>query len=207
MNAKKLILLGCVALSFILAVSPAMAQTRGHAAPTAAAPIQRAPISPSTTRAPIQRPTTLNSRPGFHRFDRDHRFRRVIVFNDFGFGFPFFGFPFSYPYPYAYYGYPYGAYGYPYGGYGYPYGGYGSYGYGGGYGSYGYGAGYGGYGGSGSLVMEVQRRLASAGYYSGPIDGIVGSGTRRAIRAYERSRGLPVDGTINRRLLAAMGLA
>ncbi len=60
---------------------------------------------------------------------------------------------------------------------------------------------------NGSLIVQVQRRLASAGYYSGPIDGVIGSGTRRAIRAYERSRSLPVDGAINRRLLATMGLA
>jgi Putative peptidoglycan binding domain len=204
---KKVILLSCV-VPWVLAVSSATAQTRGHAAPMARAPMQRAPMVAPTARAPIQRPTTLNSTPGSHRFNdfhRDHRFRRVIVFNNFGFGYPFFGsFPFYYPY--SYYGYPYGGYGYPYGAYGYPYGAYGSYGYGV-YGSYGYGAGYGGDAGSGSLVVEVQRRLARAGYYSGRIDGIVGSGTRRAIRAYERSHGLPVDGTINRRLLGAMGLA
>jgi hypothetical protein len=124
----------------------------------------------------------------FHRFndgdfDRDDRFRRhrfneIIVFDDFGFPF----FPFYYPYPY--YPYSYGAY-YPYG----------------------YGADQGGYGVNGSLVVQVQRRLASAGYYSGPIDGVIGRGTRRAIRAFERSHGLPIDGTIHRRLLATMGLA
>ena len=57
------------------------------------------------------------------------------------------------------------------------------------------------------MVVQVQRRLASAGYYSGPIDGVVGRGTRRAIRAFERSRGLPVDGVIHHRLLTTMGLA
>jgi Putative peptidoglycan binding domain len=121
----------------------------------------------------------------FHRFndgdfDRDDGFRRHR-FNEIiifdNFGFPFF--PFYYPYPY--YPYPYGSY-YPYG----------------------YGGGQGGYG---SLVVQVQRRLASAGFYSGPIDGVVGRGTRRAIRAFERTHGLPVDGTIHRRLLATMGLA
>ena len=116
-------------------------------------------------------------------FDRDdgfrrHRFNEIIVFDNFGFPF----FPFYYPYPY--YPYPYGAY-YPYD----------------------YSADQGGYGVNGSLVVQVQRRLASAGYYPGPIDGVIGGRTRRAIRAYERSHGLPVDGTIHRRLLATMGLA
>ena len=131
----------------------------------------------------------LNSASGFQSwrdgdFDRDDRFRRFNRFNEIivfdNFGFPFF--PFYYPDPY--YPYPYGDY----------------------Y-SYGYGAYQGGYGVNGSLIVQVQRRLASAGYYTGPIDGVIGSGTRRAIRAYERSHGLPVDGVIHRRLLATMGLA
>jgi Putative peptidoglycan binding domain len=116
------------------------------------------------------------------RFHRFHRFNEIVVFDDFGFPF----FPFYYP-PYAYYPYPY--YPDPYGAY------------------YGYGAGQGGYGVNTSVVVQVQRQLASAGYYSGRIDGVIGSGTRRAIRAYERSHGLPVDGVIHRRLLATMGLA
>jgi len=107
-----------------------------------------------------------------------HRFNKIIIFNNFAFPF----FPFYYPYPY--YPYPYGAY-YPYD----------------------YGAYQGDYGMNVSLVVQVQRRLASAGYYSGPIDGVIGRGTQRAIRAYERDHRLPVDGAINRRLLATMGLA
>ncbi len=85
-------------------------------------------------------------------------------------------------------------YGYPYGydyGYGYPYG----YGYDYNYGNYYGDAGYGdqGYGYSDrhrgeSSVAQLQRRLASAGYYHGAIDGLMGPETRRAIRAYERSQ-------------------
>jgi hypothetical protein len=99
-----------------------------------------------------------------------------------GFGFPFFGYPYYGYYPYDNYGYGYG-YGYPYG---YDY--YGGYGYG--YGDQGYGysdQGYGSRSRGGSSVMQLQRRLARAGYYHGAIDGIMGSETRRAIRAYERS--------------------
>lgn len=115
-----------------------------------------------------------------------------------------------------------GSYGYPYYGYGYPYGygyGYGS-GYGYGYRPYGYGYSSPYYGASnekvyegrsagrnGSVVVRVQQRLARAGYYRGAIDGVMGSGTRRAIRAYERAKGLRVDGEIDGQLLATMGVA
>ena len=95
------------------------------------------------------------------------------------------------------------AFGYPFG-YGYPY-----------YGYYPYRYGY--YSGPGevayqavadrSTVIAVQRRLARTGYYHGAIDGVIGYGTRNAIRSYERAHGLRIDGQIDRRLLATMGLA
>ena len=99
-------------------------------------------------------------------------------------------------------GYPYYGSGY---GYGYPY-----------YGSYPYGYGYYSprttvYVASGinddATVAAVQRRLARGGYYHGSIDGVIGSGTRTAIRAFERNNGLPSDGVIDRQLLRTMGLA
>ena len=96
--------------------------------------------------------------------------------------------------------------GYPYYGYGYPY-----------YGSYPYGYGYYNrpraviYAETGytddATVAAVQRRLARGGYYRGAIDGVIGNGTRTAIRAFERNNGLRVDGRIDRQLLATMGLA
>ena len=110
-----------------------------------------------------------------------------------GIGFPFYGGYYGFPY---YGGVPY------YGGY-YPSSGYGY------YGApvhgrpvYGYGGGY-----RGSTVARVQERLAHGGYYAGSIDGIMGPRTRSAIRAYERRHDLPVDGLIDSRLLATMGLA
>ena len=57
-----------------------------------------------------------------------------------------------------------------------------------------------------SLVAEVQRRLGDQGYYRGTVDGIVGPRTRSAIRGYERTHGLRVDGEIDRQLLAGLGL-
>ena len=57
-----------------------------------------------------------------------------------------------------------------------------------------------------SLAVEVQETLATEGFYSGPIDGIVGPGTRAAIRRYQARAGLPVTGLIDRRLIDSMGL-
>jgi hypothetical protein len=89
-----------------------------------------------------------------------------------------FALPLFYPYAYPYYGYyPYDYYGYNGSGYSY-----------------------------GNTVIEVQRRLARAGYYHGPIDRIMGPQTRRAIRAYERDHNMPAYGMIDRQLLATMGL-
>lgn len=95
--------------------------------------------------------------------------------------------------------------GYPHFGYGYPY-----------YGAYPYGYGYypprttvyapRGYTDD-ATVAAVQRRLARGGYYQGAIDGVIGPGTRGAIRAFERNNGLPIDGVIDRQLLRTMGLA
>lgn len=57
-----------------------------------------------------------------------------------------------------------------------------------------------------SLVAELQSSLARAGFYRGAIDGIMGPETRRAIRAFERAHGLPVDGVIDDQLLSTMDL-
>lgn len=62
-----------------------------------------------------------------------------------------------------------------------------------------------GYAGS-SVVVQVQDGLARAGYYHGAIDGDIGPRTHSAIRRYERSHGLYVDGEISDELLTTMGL-
>ena len=90
-------------------------------------------------------------------------------------------------------------------GWGFPYYGY-DYGYG--YAGYeAYPADYyqGGYGdGNYSLEMDVQSTLADRGYYHGAIDGVIGNGTRRAVRAFQRDMGLPVTGRIDSRLMRAL---
>jgi hypothetical protein len=120
---------------------------------------------------------------------RGDRFRHRD-FDDRFFFFDDFGDPFFY-YPDPYYGY------YPYGYYPYEYG-YGS------YDSYNQPvypsrAVY-----TGSLVSQVQLRLARAGYYHGSIDGVSGTATRRVVREYESAHGLPGDGRISQRLIATM---
>src|ERR1700741_1697337 len=54
------------------------------------------------------------------------------------------------------------------------------------------------------LVIEVQRRLARAGYYHGRIEGILGPQTLRAISAYERDHSRPAYGLIDRQLLRTL---
>jgi hypothetical protein len=58
-----------------------------------------------------------------------------------------------------------------------------------------------------SMESAVQTVLVKQGYYRGPIDGTIGSGTSRAIRAYQRDHRLTPTGTINSALAASMGLA
>ena len=121
------------------------------------------------------------------------------------FGSPFFGYPYGYgyyPYSYGYSPYGYG-YGSGYYGYGPGYSGYGAGYYGNGYyGNSNYGNGYYGnrvyrssyyqgdrYNGSRSRIVRLQQQLARAGYYRGPIDGIMGTRTRYALRAYQHDHG------------------
>ena len=118
-----------------------------------------------------------------HGFGGD-RFRHRD-FDDRFFFFDDFGDPFLY-YPYGYYGY-------------YPY----DYG----FGSYDEPVYQGGARYTDSVIGEVQLRLARGGYYHGAIDGVSGSETRRAIRAYEHAHALPQDGRVGQRLLTTMGLS
>lgn len=197
MNLKKFTLVSSVALA-ALAVPVASAQSRGGRSSTAT------PSTPHIT-APTgsgagahfanhgARPgnDTGSNRWGNHDSGWSHHHRHFYPYYSYysGFGYPYgFGYPFGYGY-----------------GFGYPY--YGASaalyynGYGNGYRSYGYRDG------GGSLVSEVQQRLARAGYYRGAIDGVIGGNTRNAIRAWERSHGLRVDGRIDNQLLSTLGIA
>jgi membrane-bound lytic murein transglycosylase B len=52
--------------------------------------------------------------------------------------------------------------------------------------------------------QQVQLMLTMLGHYGGEIDGLIGSITREAIRAYQRSAGLTADGRETRALLARL---
>jgi Putative peptidoglycan binding domain len=136
-------------------------------------------VTRTTVRPSIARSTGFAANHwNNHRY---YRSRSNVYFN-FGFGYPYYGYGYGYPY--------YGAYPYDYG--------------------Y-YTPRYTVYAGNGitddATVAAVQRRLARGGYYHGSVDGVIGPGTRTAIRAFERNNGLPVDGVIDRQLLRTMGLA
>lgn len=51
-------------------------------------------------------------------------------------------------------------------------------------------------GSTGSEVSAMQQPLKNAGLYNGPIDGIFGSNTEAAVRAYQTSRGVTSDGVV-----------
>jgi hypothetical protein len=132
---------------------------------------------------------------GFRGRDRDFRDRRFRDFDrgffDFGFsgfGYPYYD-PYYYPYGYSYY-YPNDDSSYdPYSDYGYD--------------AY--------LGANNSAVRRssktdevaslVQSALAKRGYYRGPIDGVIGTRSRRAIRDFQNEQGLPVTGSIDVKLI------
>jgi hypothetical protein len=57
------------------------------------------------------------------------------------------------------------------------------------------------------VTMGVQEQLARAGYYDGPIDGVLGPMTREAIAAYQADNGLAVTSAIDEPTLATLGIA
>jgi hypothetical protein len=57
-----------------------------------------------------------------------------------------------------------------------------------------------------NVSVQVQSRLSALGYYRGAIDGIIGSGSRSAIRGFQIDNELPVTGRIDGYLLRALGL-
>lgn len=59
-------------------------------------------------------------------------------------------------------------------------------------------------GSKGSEVERIQIRLKDLGYYKGPIDGDFGGGTERAVKAYQRSKGLIVDGKVGPKTWASL---
>jgi N-acetylmuramoyl-L-alanine amidase len=59
---------------------------------------------------------------------------------------------------------------------------------------------------SGDMVVKIQTRLKSWGYYAGSADGIYGSATEKAVKYFQSKNGLAADGQAGDRTLAALGL-
>jgi hypothetical protein len=57
------------------------------------------------------------------------------------------------------------------------------------------------------LVGRAQRLLTELGYQPGPVDGLPGPRTNRAVSAFQGDSGLPVDGKVSRDLLAQLEAA
>jgi Putative peptidoglycan binding domain len=57
---------------------------------------------------------------------------------------------------------------------------------------------------SSDVILAVQRTLAQLGYYHGPVDGVVGPQTERAIRWFQSADSLPVTGEIDSATLRAL---
>jgi peptidoglycan hydrolase-like protein with peptidoglycan-binding domain len=54
-------------------------------------------------------------------------------------------------------------------------------------------------------LREVQRRLQEEGFYPGPIDGVMGPGTRTALSQYQAKHGLPKTGALDDATRKALG--
>ena len=52
--------------------------------------------------------------------------------------------------------------------------------------------------------QEVQTALKNSGYYDGAIDGKLGSGSQRAIKAFQKDHDLQSDGIVGRKTWAAL---
>jgi Putative peptidoglycan binding domain len=57
------------------------------------------------------------------------------------------------------------------------------------------------------VVVNVQAQLQRDGYYSGPIDGVLGPMTRQGIAAFQADHGLAVTSAVDRPTLSSLGLA
>ena len=61
-------------------------------------------------------------------------------------------------------------------------------------------------GSTGDTVSAIQQRLSDWGYYDGSVDGVYGSRTEEAVKAFQEKNGLTADGVAGPATLAAIGL-
>ena len=58
-----------------------------------------------------------------------------------------------------------------------------------------------------ATVRRVQRTLNNRGFHAGPSNGVMTPRTRAALEEFQKSENLEVNGTLNSRTLAALGVA
>ena len=61
-------------------------------------------------------------------------------------------------------------------------------------------------GDSGSAVTTIQTKLKRWGYFDGPVDGVYGSKTIKAVRSFQQKNGLTADGVAGPATLKALGM-
>lgn len=61
-------------------------------------------------------------------------------------------------------------------------------------------------GSTGDEVKKVQNKLKELGYYKGSVDGIYGSNTQAAVKAFQRNCGITADGVAGPKTLLYLGL-
>ena len=62
-------------------------------------------------------------------------------------------------------------------------------------------------GDSGETVRQIQQKLSRWGYYSGAVDGVYGSDTVKAVKAFQKKNGLTQDGVCGNATLRALGIS
>ena len=63
------------------------------------------------------------------------------------------------------------------------------------------------FGSTGSEVKSIQKVLKNLGYYTGSVDGIYGSKTRKAVTSFQKDCGLTADGICGPKTLLYLGLS
>ncbi len=61
-------------------------------------------------------------------------------------------------------------------------------------------------GSRGEDVKTVQQKLKRWGYYTGSVDGIYGTQTKKAVEYFQRKNGLTADGIVGSKTFAALGM-